>query len=224
MKQLLLIPGLMCTQKLWSKLNLTNYQGIKIPQKDSIDKMIEELHKEFSIYKEPINLVGFSLGGYISLKYLIKYPNRVNKALIISSGIDSLNEKEISKRKKMLETLKRNNINSLSFMAISQLLEDKTNENNLEIINEMFAELGMDIYQQQLFATMKRKSLFEELKEVNTPILFLSAINDALVNLQPIKQLCLEKENFQLKTLNTDSHMLPLEYDDFLYNEIQNFF
>ncbi|NVJ52656.1 MAG: alpha/beta hydrolase [Campylobacteraceae bacterium] len=224
MKQLLLIPGLMCTKKLWSKLNLTNYEAINIPQKDSIDEMIEVLHKEFNSYKEPINLVGFSLGGYISLKYMIKYPNRVNKALIISSGFDSLNENEINKRKKMLETLKRNNVKSLSFMAISQLLEDKTNEKNLDIINEMFTELGMEVYQQQLYATMKREPLFEELEEANTPTLFLSATNDALVNLEPIKKLCLKKENFQLKTLNTDSHMLPLEYEQFLYNEIQKFF
>lgn len=224
MKQLLLIPGLMCTQKLWSKLNLTNYQAINIPKKNSIDEMIEELHKEFHIYKEPMNLIGFSLGGYICLKYMIKYPNRVNKALIISSGIDSLNENEINKRKKMLEIMKKNNINSLSFMAISQLLEDKTNEKNLDIINQMFDELGMEVYQQQLYATMKRKPLLEELEEANTSALFLSATNDTLVNLKPIKQLCLKKENFELKTLNTDSHMLPLEYDQFLYKAIQNFF
>ncbi|RXJ99927.1 hypothetical protein CRV02_11205 [Arcobacter sp. CECT 8989] len=225
MKQpLLLLPGLMCNEKLWSKMNLTNYKTFDIPKEDTIDEMIEQLHISFSKYKEPINLIGFSLGGYLALKYVIKYPTRINKALIISSGIDSLKETEILKRKKMLETLKRNNINSLSFMAISQLLEDKTNEENLDIINQMFDELGLEVYNQQLLATMRRKSLFDKLINVTSPIQFLSATNDSLVNLEPINKLCEMKDNFQLKTLDTDSHMLPLEYEHFLYKEIQNFF
>lgn len=225
MKQpLLLLPGLMCNEKLWSKMNLTNYKTFDIPKEDTIDEMIEQLHISFSKYKEPINLIGFSLGGYLALKYVIKYPTRINKALIISSGIDSLKETEILKRKKMLETLKRNNINSLSFMAISQLLEDKTNEENLDIINQMFDELGLEVYNQQLLATMRRKSLFDKLINVTSPIQFLSAINDSLVNLEPINKLCEMKDNFQLKTLDTDSHMLPLEYEHFLHKEIQNFF
>jgi len=223
-QQLLLLPGLMCNEKLWSKMNLTNYKIFDIPREDTIDEMVEQLHISFSKYKEPINLVGFSLGGYLALKYIIKYPTRINKALIISSGIDSLKETEIIKRKKMLETLKRNNIKSLSFIAISQLLEDKTNEENLDIINQMFDELGLEVYNQQLFATMRRKPLFDELINVSTPIQFLSATNDPLVNLEPINKLCQMKDNFQLKTLDTDSHMLPLEYEHFLYKEIQNFF
>ncbi|WP_417327397.1 alpha/beta fold hydrolase [Halarcobacter sp.] len=223
-QQLLLLPGLMCNEKLWSKMNLTNYKTFDIPREDTIDEMVEQLHISFAKYKEPINLVGFSLGGYLALKYVIKYPTRINKALIISSGIDSLKETEILKRKKMLETLKRNNINSLSFMAISQLLEDKTNEENLDIINQMFDELGLEVYNQQLLATMRRKPLFDELINVNAPIQFLSATNDSLVNLEPINKLCEMKDNFQLKTLDTDSHMLPLEYEHFLYKEIQNFF
>lgn len=223
-QQLLLLPGLMCNEKLWSKMNLTNYKTFDIPREDTIDEMVEQLHISFSKYKEPINLVGFSLGGYLALKYVIKYPTRINKALIISSGIDSLKETEILKRKKMLETLKRNNINSLSFMAISQLLEDKTNEENLDIINQMFDELGLEVYNQQLLATMRRKPLFDELINVTSPIQFLSATNDSLVNLEPINKLCEMKDNFQLKTLDTDSHMLPLEYEHFLYKEIQNFF
>ncbi|WP_419773621.1 alpha/beta fold hydrolase [Halarcobacter sp.] len=223
-QQLLLLPGLMCNEKLWSKMNLTNYKTFDIPREDTIDEMVEQLHISFAKYKEPINLVGFSLGGYLALKYVIKYPTRINKALIISSGIDSLKETEILKRKKMLETLKRNNINSLSFMAISQLLEDKTNEENLDIINQMFDELGLEVYNQQLLATMRRKPLFNELINVTSPIQFLSATNDSLVNLEPINKLCEMKDNFQLKTLDTDSHMLPLEYEHFLYKEIQTFF
>ncbi|RXK11396.1 alpha/beta fold hydrolase [Halarcobacter bivalviorum] len=223
-KKLLMIPGLMCNEKLWSKIELNNYKSLPIPKEDSIEKMIKSLDKTISKEEKKVNIIGFSLGGYLSLNYLTKYPNKVNKVLVVSSSINNLSSKEILLRQNNLKRMDTHKIRTLSNKAICQLLEDKNDTENISLIKEMFDDLGVDTYKQQLLATLERENLFNMLKEVSNEVLFIASNNDSLVDLTNIKKLCNTNKNFDLKLLDSSSHMIPLEYDYFLYKEILNFF
>ncbi|AXH12294.1 alpha/beta hydrolase family protein [Halarcobacter bivalviorum] len=219
-----MIPGLMCNEKLWSKIELNNYKSLPIPKEDSIEKMIKSLDKTISKEEKKVNIIGFSLGGYLSLNYLTKYPNKVNKVLVVSSSINNLSSKEILLRQNNLKRMDTHKIRTLSNKAICQLLEDKNDTENISLIKEMFDDLGVDTYKQQLLATLERENLFNMLKEVSNEVLFIASNNDSLVDLTNIKKLCNTNKNFDLKLLDSSSHMIPLEYDYFLYKEILNFF
>lgn len=223
-KKLLMIPGLMCNEKLWSKIELNNYKSLPIPKEDSIEKIIKSLDKTISKEEKKVNIIGFSLGGYLSLNYLTKYPNKVNKVLVISSSINNLSSKEILLRENNLKRMDIHKIRTLSNNAINQLLENKNDTENISLIKEMFDDLGVDTYKQQLLATLERENLLDMLKEVSNKVLFIASNNDSLVDLTNIKKLCNTNKNFDLKLLDSSSHMIPLEYDYFLYKEILNFF
>lgn len=223
-KKLLMIPGLMCNEKLWSKIELNNYKSLPIPKEDSIEKIIKSLDKTISKEEKKVNIIGFSLGGYLALNYLTKYPNKVNKVLVISSSINNLSSKEILLRENNLKRMDIHKIRTLSNNAINQLLENKNDTENISLIKEMFDDLGVDTYKQQLLATLERENLFNMLKEVSNEVLFIASNNDSLVDLTNIKKLCNTNKNFDLKLLDSSSHMIPLEYDYFLYKEILNFF
>lgn len=223
-KKLLMIPGLMCNEKLWSKIELNNYKSLPIPKEDSIEKIIKSLDKTISKEEKKVNIIGFSLGGYLALNYLTKYPNKVNKVLVISSSINNLSSKEILLRENNLKRMDIHKIRTLSNNAINQLLENKNDTENISLIKEMFDDLGVDTYKQQLLATLERENLLDMLKEVSNEVLFIASNNDSLVDLTNIKKLCNTNKNFDLKLLDSSSHMIPLEYDYFLYKEILNFF
>lgn len=223
-KKLLMIPGLMCNEKLWSKIELNNYKSLPIPKEDSIEKIIKSLDKTISKEEKKVNIIGFSLGGYLALNYLTKYPNKVNKVLVISSSINNLSSKEIFLRENNLKKMDIHKIRTLSNNAINQLLENKNDTENISLIKEMFDDLGVDTYKQQLLATLERENLLDMLKEVSNKVLFIASNNDSLVDLTNIKKLCNTNKNFDLKLLDSSSHMIPLEYDYFLYKEILNFF
>lgn len=223
-KKLLMIPGLMCNEKLWSKIELNNYKSLPIPKEDSIEKIIKSLDKTISKEEKKVNIIGFSLGGYLALNYLTKYPNKVNKVLVISSSINNLSSKEIFLRENNLKKMDIHKIRTLSNNAINQLLENKNDTENISLIKEMFDDLGVDTYKQQLLATLERENLLDMLKEVSNKVLFIASNNDSLVDLTNIKKLCNTNKNFDLKLLDSSSHIIPLEYDYFLYKEILNFF
>ncbi|RXK14323.1 hypothetical protein CP965_02435 [Halarcobacter mediterraneus] len=224
--KLFLIPGLMCDNNLWSKLNIHkefDLVYLELPSKNSINEIVSSFHKLLK-NEEKVNILGFSLGGYLGLYYLCKYPHKIEKAYIISSGINSLVEEEIKNRKNLIKLIDNNNITSISTKSINKLLENKNDLQNIEIIQEMFINLGIKTYKNQLISTLYRKDLYPTLSKTKTPIKFLYSENDYLFNKNQLKKLILENHNIEEKVLNSNSHMLPLEYNELLSNEIKKFF
>ena len=214
----------MCNEKLWSKLKLKNYETLTIPKEDSFEKMIEKLDIQISKHENKINLIGFSMGGYLALKYMIANPHKINKALIIASGMNQLNDNEVQARIKALDLLKRYKEYSLSNSIIKDLLENKDNITNINLIQDMFKDLGLETYKQQLQATLERKCLYDDLKSINVPTLFFYSNKDKLVKKDLINRLCEEKKSFDNVVINSCSHMLTLEYEEELANIIKKFF
>ena len=60
---------------------------------EDFDEIINEINK--NIVCEKINLLGFSLGGYIASYYTLKNPNRVNKLFLLSSTPSNTEAKDI---------------------------------------------------------------------------------------------------------------------------------
>lgn len=224
--KLFLLPGLMCDNNLWSKLNIDkefDLVYLDIPYKNSINEITSYFHKLLN-NENKVNILGFSLGGYLALYYLCKYPHKIEKAYIISSGISSLSEEEIKNRENLIKLIDNNNITSLSMKSINKLLENKNDLQNIEIIRRMFINLGIKTYKNQLISTLYREDLYPTLSNVEIPVKFLYSENDYLFNKNQLKKLILENHNIKEKVLNSNSHMLPLEYSELISNEIKKFF
>ena len=74
------IPGLMTDIRLWSRAlpflkDDFEIVHIPIPNSTDFDEIVDILNKEFK--EEKINILGFSLGGYIASYFTCKYPQRV---------------------------------------------------------------------------------------------------------------------------------------------------
>ena len=61
-----------------------------------VDIDIDDL-LSFALPPDPIDLVGYSLGGRLALRYALKYPSRINSLTLLSTnyGLDSEEEKQI---------------------------------------------------------------------------------------------------------------------------------
>lgn len=105
-----MIPGFMNNEKLWSRLTPLledKYElvHLEIPLKDSFDEMADEIYEK--IEDEKINLMGFSLGGYISCYFGLKYPNKINKILVVACTPANLSKEECEKRAAAIEFTKK---------------------------------------------------------------------------------------------------------------------
>ena len=215
-EKIYLIPGLMTDNRLWSRLiphlqNEYELVHIPIPHSEDFDEIIDILFNTFT--EEKINLLGFSLGGYIASYFAITYPNRVNRLFTVAATPGNSTEAEIERRKEKFVAIEKNGFTGLTYEKAKSLLEEKNQEDIelIKIIQDMFMDLGKEAFISQLTSTFYRKDLFEDLTNLDIPIWFFYSENDRLLNKEAIKNLHLDNHNMNVITRIGTSHNITLE-------------
>lgn len=224
--QIYLFPGLMTNERLWSNLiplfdDSYELIHIPIPQKNSLDEIVDDLAKTFKGKK--INLLGFSLGGYIATSFTLKYPNLVKKLFVVGSSISSLSKEELRKREDAISFVNTHGFKGLSKKKVISLVdaENKDNENLITLIQEMYVDLGKDVFISQFSSTLKRENISTSISSLDIPITFYYSSNDRLINHSSLKTLSNINKKINFIELSGTSHMLPLEHPFALSKEIK---
>jgi pimeloyl-ACP methyl ester carboxylesterase len=223
-EKIYLIPGLMTDNRLWSRiipLLENDYELVhtSIPHSEDFDEIIDILFNEFK--EEKVNLLGFSLGGYIASYFAITYPNRVNRLFTVAATPGNSTEAEIERRKEKFVAIEKEGFVGLSYEKAKSLLENQNDEELIKIIQDMFMDLGKESFISQLTSTFYRKDLFEDLINLSIPIWFFYSKNDRLLNQEAIKKLLLDNHNMNIISREGTSHNIPLEVPELLSNEIK---
>ena len=223
-EKIYLIPGLMTDNRLWSRiipLLENDYELVhtSIPHSEDFDEIIDILFNEFK--EEKVNVLGFSLGGYIASYFAITYPNRVNRLFTVAATPGNSTEAEIERRKEKFVAIEKEGFVGLSYEKAKSLLEKQNDEESIKIIQDMFMDLGKERFISQLTSTFYRKDLFEDLINLSIPIWFFYSKNDRLLNQEAIKKLLLDNHNMNIISREGTSHNIPLEVPELLSNEIK---
>ena len=220
-EKIYLIPGLMTDNRLWSRiipLLENDYELVhtSIPHSEDFDEIIDILFNEFK--EEKVNILGFSLGGYIASYFAITYPNRVNRLFTVAATPGNSTEAEIERRKEKFVVIEKNGFTGLTYEKAKSLLEEKNQEDTqlIKIIQDMFIDLGKETFISQLTSTFYRRDLFEDLTNLDIPIWFFYSTNDRLLNKEAIKKLLLDTHNMNVINRVGTSHNIPLEEPELL--------
>ncbi len=226
-EKIYLLPGLMTDERLWSRvlpLLEEDYKlvHIPIPLSDDFEKISEELE---SLFKEKkINLLGFSLGAYIASYFSVKNPQIINRLFLLAGTPSCMNEDEIEKREHTLKQMNKLGFNGLSHKKVLTLIEEKNynDEELIQIIKDMFVDLGVDVYNLQMNLTFNRKDLYKELTSLTFPIKFFYSKQDRLLNHNSLEYIRDEHKNIILLSREGTSHMISLEEPETLAREIRD--
>lgn len=219
-----MIPGFMNDERLWSRLvplieDKYEFIYLKIPLKDSFDEMVDEISQK--IEDEKVNLMGFSLGGYIACYFGLKYPNRINKILCIACTPANLSKEECEKRASAIEFTKKFGFKGLSRKKALSIVEAQ-NQNDEELINillKMYVDVGEEAFYKQFYSTIIRTDLSEKLINSNLDLGFVYAKEDRLVSNSYMNEFK-NRSNGKIyfSQIEAHTHMLPLEWP----NEIKD--
>ena len=229
-EKIYLIPGLMTDERLWSRIKpfLENdYEliHIPIPHTEDFDEIIDILDKQFSNdSEEKVNLLGFSLGGYIASYYAITYPNRLNRLLMVAATPGSSSEAEIERRKEKFTVIEKEGFKGLSYDKAKSLVEKKNKDDSelIKIIQDMFIDLGKERFITQLTSTFYRKDLFADLVNLDLPIWFYYSEDDRLLSPNALDRLLNNEHNMKLISRIGTSHNIPLEEPRILSDVIKD--
>lgn len=202
--------------RLWSKLfplleEKYELIHVDIPNTKDFDESIEIIQEQ--IKEDNINLLGFSLGGYIASYLAIKNPKKVGKLLLVAATPSSTNPEHIIKREKKLKYIEDKGFKSLGLEKAISLLEKQNQEKTelAQILVDMFDDLGKDVFVTQLSSTLNRIKLEDALVSLDMPITYFYSNNDRLLNHSSIEYSKNENHKINFVPRNGTSHNIPLE-------------
>ena len=211
-----LLPGLMCNEQLWNRLtpyfdNTYELIFVPIPTESCFDAIISFLDTYFQ--EDKVNILGFSLGGYVASYFTCKYPHRVNKLFVLAASAGCLQDEEIEKRNKALGLLDTFGFKGLSHKKVVSLLEtsNQKDQDLIKLIQQMYIDLGEDVFRTQMASTLNRENLLEKMSHLDVPMTFLYCDEDRLVNTKWIENFSQVTDTGKFEKISSTSHMLPLE-------------
>jgi pimeloyl-ACP methyl ester carboxylesterase len=209
-----LIPGTLCNENVWSILapylkHDFELVYLTIPRDKNFDEIANYYNE--TLTDERLNLVGFSLGGYIATHFALMFPQRVEKLFIISNSSTSLPKKEISKRSNTLNFIRFFGFKKPNRSMIADLFDKETQtKDRINIMMEMVLTQGESELLSQYRNTTQRADLATELNLLSVPICFYYSQSDPLVNPTWFATLT-AKPSLNIVSTQGTGHMLPLE-------------
>ncbi|UTV28945.1 alpha/beta fold hydrolase [Photobacterium atrarenae] len=224
-----LIPGTMCTALLWCRLMPYLESAVEIIplppyQHASPSAYFSQLRQ--LLPQRPVNLVGFSLGGYLAASFSTQFPAQVQQLFVISNTPCALSDTELTARQQALVLVDRYGYKGISRKRAADLLDRQASscplaepnhtsadEALIDIIVEMDRVLGESTFRLQLQTASARQDLMADLLAAGVPTTFYYSEGDPLLQTDWFQRLQTRAQDRHIGLLPTSGrgHMLPLE-------------
>jgi pimeloyl-ACP methyl ester carboxylesterase len=162
-------------------------------------------------------LIGHSMGGYITLAFAEKYPERLNGFGLFHSTAYADSEEKKATRKKGIAFIEQHGAFEFLKTATPNLFSARTKEEQPELIDQQIAGLRnflpsslVSYYQ----AMIQRPDRTNVLKTSAAPVLFIMGENDNAIPIKDVLEQCHLPGKSYIHVFNDSGHMGILEEAD----------
>lgn len=240
-KPIILLNSAFADMRIWSKVEKSLSQKYKVIQIDfRYSGETEQDDSEYSLFEDidclinelglsKVNLIGLSAGGYAALEYAIKYPSKVDKIFIISTGLFGVDEdqKKVERMKSFQSALYSGDVEEASRVWTKMWLlgenrkEDSLSADRIELFKEITQHnilKGMNFKMPKLMNPPVNVCLGELDKEVFHMIGELD-YEDVFNSSKVFKE---NITNYQELRVNS-AHIIPLDLPELVVESAMNF-
>jgi pimeloyl-ACP methyl ester carboxylesterase len=162
-------------------------------------------------------LIGHSMGGYITLAFVEKYPEYLNAFGLFHSSAFADSDEKKSNRRKGIEFIEQHGAFEFLKTTMPNLFSPHSKTENPKLIEDFI--LGLSSFSPAALvsyynAMMQRPDRTGVLKKARVPVLFIMGKYDNAVPLEDILQQCHLPEKSYIHILEKSGHMGMLEQPD----------
>ena len=229
MSHLILVPGLMCDQAVWSPLlpAFSAHAACQIADHgnaNSLTVMAQQI-----LHKAPARfaLAGHSMGGRVALEVMRLAPGRVTRLALLDTGYTALpagaaGEEESAKRYALLDIARAHGVRSMAAQWVQGMVDPARlgDAELIESIVTMFGRKSADIFAQQIAALLGRPDATPVLKSIRVPTLVLCGRADSWSPLEQHAQIAALVPSSQLHVVEDAGHMCTMERPNAVANPL----
>lgn len=223
------LPGTMCDQRLWRPvwqrlIPRFSCDYVSTETEQTREGMLGLIHSVASV-GEPIDLVAFSMGGYLALEYALANPGRVASLITVGSSAFGLTDQEKADRARALAMLEKHDYRGMPATRLNQFVHPsrQADPQVVDVIRAMDRDLGKTVLVAQLKETSTRPSLAPRLAELEIPVLLVGADSDPFAPWETIERMAALIPGAKAVLARNAGHMVPLEQPDWLAQQIVEF-
>lgn len=215
MKSLVMIPGMMCDERIFS------------PQIDSLGDAIELTIADISRFSSVVDLasdvlkkaprkfslLGHSMGGIVAMEMYSQEPNRIEKLILMDTNPNSELEEVKSEREPQIKDVSEGRLQNVmrDEMKPNYLAQSKNQSSVLNVCMDMALSLGPDVFINQSRALQTRADQQSNIQSINIPVLIICGSEDKLCTVERHEMMHNMISNSELKIINNAGHMPTLE-------------
>ncbi|MDC0603546.1 alpha/beta hydrolase, partial [Aliiglaciecola sp.] len=103
------LPGTQCDERIWmpvwKRLNCTNRSYVPLQWAETLEQMLALTQDRVDSFEGKVNLVGYSMGGYIASLVAKANPDKINALTLIGYDPNGLDKQELSNRKLLIKSI-----------------------------------------------------------------------------------------------------------------------
>lgn len=220
MTTLVLIPGLLCDEFVWSEQTraLSSHARIWVPEHGSISSLTDMAQAILrDAPAERFALAGHSMGGRVALEVMRLAPHRVERLALLDSGWQprqpgARGEEEQTSRQALLEDARRNGMRAMGRRWAHGMVHPKRVGSALfEAVVDMVERKTPDIFSAQIRALLARPNAMEQLLAISCPTLVACGRQDSWSPLSQHLQMAVIVRGARLRIIEESGHMSTLE-------------
>lgn len=217
-RNLLLIPGLLCTGRLWRDqiAALEDDFSIQVAQHHLDDNLSDIAGRILDAAPESFSLAGLSMGGYIAFEIWRQAPERVERLALLDTRATKDTPEETQRRKDLLALADRGRFTGISERLMPLFIhEDRLSDADLTSdIVQMAADTGKDGFVRQIKALMARPDERPLCKTISVPTLILCGRQDALTPVSMHEEMAGLIPDSDLVIIENCGHLSTMETPD----------
>tara|TARA_R110000868_G_scaffold10313_16_gene50690 strand:- start:10750 stop:11451 length:702 start_codon:yes stop_codon:yes gene_type:complete len=181
---LLLLPGLLCDDRLWKPQveALSGLADITIADMTLDDTMAGMARRALDTVPQRFALAGLSMGGYVALEMMRQAPERVTKLALLDTGARADTPEQTTRRRDLIALADRGEFKAVSPRLLPLFVHEArlTDSALIADITAMAESVGKDAFLRQQTAIMNRPDSRPGLAGIACPTLVLCGRDDIL--------------------------------------------
>lgn len=206
---LVLIPGLLCDQEVWSHQChlLSDIASIIIPNLNHQENPQQMIQSVLGIAPHHFALAGHSMGGWIALEIMKKSPERVLGLALLNTTAFPDSEEKHATRKKLIKMAQDKDFSSIIETLATTFVYNTQVKNQVKLMLTRNASTLID----QETAMLQREDCIAVLNTIICPTLIIHSAQDSVFNFKDSHYMATHIGHAKFVTIENCGHMSPLE-------------
>jgi pimeloyl-ACP methyl ester carboxylesterase len=220
MKQLVLVPGLVCDAMVWRHAAAALGSGttIHIARHDSLDSLGAMAEKVLAETRGDFAVAGHSMGGRVALEIFRRAPERVTAIALMDTGVAPLaagdaGARETAGRHELLAIARNQGMAAMAARWVQGMVWKPRLEEPalIQSIIDMFARSGAEVFAAQIAALLARPDATALLEQIRCPTLVLCGAEDSWAPAARHREMAARIGGATLELVPDCGHMCTLE-------------